>query len=361
MRENNFAKKINIGETEISLNSQTYFIAEIGSNFDQDLGRAKELIHMAKESGANAAKFQHYTAESLVSDQGFKLLCANNSHQSSWKKSVFETYQDASINQDWTYDLYQACKDADIDFFTSPYSPGLVDLVDKYVPAHKIGSGDITWIEIVEHIAKKGKPVLLATGASSIDDVKRAVNAVLQFTSNIVLMQCNTNYTANDDNYRYLNLNVIKTYQELYPGIITGLSDHMPGYVSVLGAVSIGARVIEKHFTDSTEREGPDHSFSMTPSSFGEMVRETRNLEASLGHGIKKVEENETETVILQRRSICIASKKSKGDILNGGDLSFLRPSQIDNIPPYDKDKVIGMRLTRNMDAGEPLTWDDLV
>jgi len=202
---------------------------------------------------------------------------------------------------------------------------------------------------------------LLATGASSIDDVKRAVNAVLQFTSNIVLMQCNTNYTANDDNYRYLNLNVIKTYQELYPGIITGLSDHMPGYVSVLGAVSIGARVIEKHFTDSTEREGPDHSFSMTPSSFGEMVRETRNLEASLGHGIKKVEENETETVILQRRSICIASKKSKGDILNGGDLSFLRPCQIDNIPPYDKDKVIGMRLTRNMDAGEPLTWDDLV
>jgi sialic acid synthase SpsE len=360
MNKYNPSQVFSLGEKQISYNDPVYFIAEIGSNFDQDLGRAKELIYMAKECGANAVKFQHYTAESLVSDQGFKKLRVNNSHQSSWKKSVFETYQDASLNRDWTYDLHQICIASDIDFFTSPYSLELVDLVDKYVPAHKIGSGDITWIKIVQHIAKKGKPVLLATGASSIDDVKRAVNAVLEITPNIVLLQCNTNYTANDENYKHLNLNVIKTYQELFPGIVTGLSDHMPGHISVLGAVSLGARVIEKHFTDSIERKGPDHSFSMTPSSFKEMVSATRNLEASFGNGIKKVEENEGETVVLQRRSICIINNKSKGDVLSEDDLSFLRPCEEDSIPPYEKNKVIGKSLTQDVSKGEPLKWSYL-
>jgi sialic acid synthase SpsE len=364
--ENQMAEKLNpsqeifIDKKRISKEDPVYFIAEIGSNFDQDLIRAKELIYMAKEAGADAAKFQHYTAESLVSDFGFKKIGSSKSHQSSWKKSVYETYEEASLNQDWTSKLQETCKEAGISFFTSPYSYDLVDLVDKFVPAYKIGSGDITWIEIIKHVASKKKPVLLATGASSLIDVQRAVDAILKITSDIILMQCNTNYTASIDNYSSLQLKVITSFKNKYPGIITGLSDHMPGHVSVLGAIALGARVIEKHFTDSIDRVGPDHSFSMTPISFREMVDRAKELQASLGDGIKKIEENEKETVILQRRSICASKSLNKGRKLNKEDLDVLRPYPSESIPPYDMHKVIGKILKRNIAAGEKISWNDL-
>jgi len=360
MTKSNPSSEIFIDKKRISQKDPVYFIAEIGSNFDQDLGRAKELIYMAKEVGADAAKFQHYTADSLVSDFGFKKMGSSRSHQSSWKKSVYETYEDASLNKDWTPILYETCEEAGISFFTSPYSFELVDLVEQYVPAYKIGSGDITWIEIMEYIAAKGKPVLLATGASDITDVSRAVEAILNISTNLVLMQCNTNYTAESDNYHSLNLNVISTYKNMYPNIITGLSDHMPGHVSVLGAVALGARVIEKHFTDSIDRVGPDHPFSMTPTSFREMVERTRELQASLGDGVKKVEENEQETIALQQRSICAAKPLTKDSQLQRSDLDLLRPRSLDSIPPYEINKVIGKTLMRDTAAGEEITWDDL-
>ena len=255
------ASVIHIDGKRISLNDPVYFIAEIGSNFDRDLNRAKDLIHLAKEAGADAAKFQHYTAGTLVSDHGFKQLGGRQSHQAAWKKSVFETYQDASLNRDWTAILKQTCDEAGITFFTSPYSLELVDYVDQFVPAYKVGSGDITWPAVIRHMASKRKPVLIATGASDLEDVQRAMDAALSVTPQVILLQCNTNYTAGRDNYSYLQLNVLREYEALYPGVVLGLSDHMPGHISALGAVALGARVIEKHFTDSTDREGPDHPF----------------------------------------------------------------------------------------------------
>jgi len=356
----NPSSEIFIDTKRISIKDPVYFIAEIGSNFDKDMNRARELIYMAKEAGADAVKFQHYTADSLVSDFGFKNMGNSKSHQSSWKKSVYETYEDACLNQDWTAILKETCQKASISFFTSPYSFDLVDFVDQYVPAYKIGSGDITWIEIVEYIAAKGKPVLLATGASDNSDVSRAVDAILNITSDLVLMQCNTNYTADLENYHSLNLNVISSYRKMYPRIITGLSDHMPGHVSVLGAVALGARVIEKHFTDSTDRVGPDHPFSMTPSTFREMVDRTKELQASLGDGVKKVEENEEETVILQQRSICAAKPLTKGSQLQRSDLDVLRPRPSESISPYEMNKVIGKKLMRDIAAGEKIRWNDL-
>jgi N-acetylneuraminate synthase len=175
-----------------------------------------------------------------------------------------------------------------------------VDKVDNFLSAYKIGSGDITWLGIVDYIASKNKPVLLATGASTIDEVDIAMSTLLNHTKDIVLMQCNTNYTASLENFKYINLNVLKEYSRRYPDTILGLSDHTPGHATVLGAVALGARVIEKHFTDDTTREGPDHKFSMDSDTWRDMVDRTRELENSLGVDIKKVEDNEMETVILQ-------------------------------------------------------------
>jgi sialic acid synthase SpsE len=243
----------------------TYFIADIAANHDGDLERAKDLIYLAADAGADAAKFQHFKAETIVSDFGFKTMRGHQSHQSKWKKSVFEVYKEAGVNLDWTAKLKETCDIAGIPFFTTPYALDIVDVINEFVPAYKIGSGDITWLEMIEKVASNQKPYILATGASSADDVHRAVKFALSINPMLALMQCNTNYTASLENFKYIQLNVLKTYRIMYPEIVLGLSDHTPGHATVLGAVALGARMVEKHFTDDKSRTGPDHEFSMDP------------------------------------------------------------------------------------------------
>ena len=307
----------NIGKNFISKNSKTYFIADIAANHDGSFKRALNLIKLAAKAGADAAKFQHFKAETIVSDLGFKSLKRKLSHQSKWKKSVFEVYKEASINFAWTKGLQKQCKKFNIDFMTAPYDLDYVDQVNKFIPAYKIGSGDITWLEIIKKIAKKKKPVIIATGASSIEDVTRAVNLVKKYNKKIVLMQCNTNYTAEDQNNSYLNLNVLKTYKKKFgKNVILGLSDHTFGHNSVLGSIALGARVVEKHFTDNNNRKGPDHLFSMNFKTWKEMIKQARTLEKSLGNGNKIIEKNEEESSVLQRRSIRSNCNLKKGTII---------------------------------------------
>jgi sialic acid synthase SpsE len=172
--------EIKIGAHEIGENKPTYFIADISANHDGDLERAKMLIHLAKEAGVDAAKFQNFRASQIVSDYGFRSMQGQVSHQSNWKKTVFEVYQDASLPFEWTPILKDECDQAGIDYFSSPYDFEAIDMLDAYVPAYKIGSGDITWMEALERMARKGKPVILATGASEIGEVQRAVHCITQ-------------------------------------------------------------------------------------------------------------------------------------------------------------------------------------
>ena len=204
----------------------TYFIADIAANHDGDLERAKDLIYMAAEAGADAAKFQHFQAETIVSDYGFKSLKESNTHQSKWKDTVFNVYKDASVNLDWTSTLKETCHDAGIPFFTTPYSLDVVDYMDTHVPAYKIGSGDITWIEMIARVASKQKPYFLATGASTADEVHRAVCVALAINPQFGLMQCNTNYTASLENFRYIQLNVLKSYRAMYPDMVLPVRPH---------------------------------------------------------------------------------------------------------------------------------------
>ena len=349
-----------IAELEIGLNSKPYFIAEIGSNFDGSLSRAKDLIYLAKESGAQAAKFQHYTAGTLVSNLGFQALGAQLGHQKKWSGSVYDVYENASLNSDWTAELHEECIRAGIHFMTSPYSLELVEDVDRYIPAFKIGSGDITWLEIIELISKKNKPVLLATGASTLDDVIRAMNTIQLHNNQIVLMQCNTNYIADRSNYSFQNLRVLELYKLLFPNVVLGLSDHTQGDTAVLGAYSLGARVFEKHFTDDASRPGPDHAFAMTPKKFKEMVSKTLDLEQLMGAPIKNIESNELETSIVQRRSVHAARDLRPGDPLIESDFVFLRPSPAGTIPPYFSQSLIGRKLKVALVKGQAIKWEDI-
>ena len=351
---------VKIDNKIIGYDHPTYFVADVAANHDGSLDRAKELIHLCAEAGADAVKFQHFQASTIVSDYGFKNLGSQQSHQSQWDKSVFEVYQDASLKLDWTSILKETCDQAGISFFTSPYSFELVDAVDEFVPAFKIGSGDITWLEIIKKMGEKKKPLLLATGASSLDEVCKAMDVALTQTEDIILMQCNTNYTASLENFKYINLNVFKTYHNMYPEVILGLSDHTPGHATVLGSVALGARVIEKHFTDDIKRKGPDHKFSMNPKSWREMVDRTRELEMSLGTTIKKVEDNEKETIVLQRRAIRAKQNIRLGEILSRESIEVLRPCPRDALPPYEIQNIIGKTIINDISAGEYIRWSDL-
>ena len=352
--------QFNLGSRKIGLDYPTYFIADISANHDGDIERAKTLIHLAAESGADAAKFQNFRAAKIVSDRGFSILGTQQAHQASWKKSVFEVYEDPALPWDWTATLKAECDKAGIDYFSTPYDFEAVDMLDNYMEMYKIGSGDITWIEMLRKVAEKGKPVLLATGAADIGDVVRAVQSIYSINPQLLLMQCNTNYTGSLENFKYINLNVLKTYQVMFPDVILGLSDHTPGHTTVLGSVTLGARAIEKHFTDDNNREGPDHAFAMTPQSWREMVDRTRELEQALGQTVKIVEANEIDTVVVQRRCLRVATDLKKGTFLTREMLDVLRPAPKNGIFPYDIDKVIGMKLTIDLFAGDHLRWSML-
>ena len=349
-----------IGKKKVGKNCPTYFIADIAANHDGNLDKALELIKAAAEAGADAAKFQHFSAETIVSDYGFKSLGKQLSHQAKWKKSVFEVYKDASIPLDWTSKLKEECKKNNIEFLTSPYSIELVDFVDPYLEAFKIGSGDITWHEIIEHIASKGKPYIIATGASTEQDVNHIINLASKINNKICIMQCNTNYTASKDNFKYLNLNYLTHLKKKFPNLILGLSDHTHGHSSVLGAISLGAKLIEKHFTLSNDLNGPDHKFSMTPKSWKEMIERSKELESSLGDGKKKIENNEIDTVILQRRSIRVNKEIKKNYVLKREDLNVLRPCPKNSIDPRNIKKVIGKKVNKDISKNEILRWEDL-
>lgn len=348
---------LELGGKKVGREHPAYFIADISANHDGNLDRARRLIQLCSSAGADAAKFQNFRAPKIVSDRGFRNLGNQLSHQSKWTKSVFEVYQSASLPWEWTPVLKQECENCGIEYFSAPYDLEAVDMLDPYVSLFKIGSGDITWPSMLRKVAAKNKPVLLATGASDMADVERAVEEILKINPQLVLMQCNTNYTASRENFRHIHLRVLESYHAKFPNLVLGLSDHTAGHATVLGAVALGARVIEKHFTDDNSREGPDHPFSMTPVSWREMVERTRELELALGSSQKSVAENERQTVIVQRRCLRAAADLTAGTILQESLLEALRPAPADAIMPFDLPRVIGKRLVQDLAAGEHLRW----
>ena len=350
-----------IGNKWIGEKHSTYFIADIAANHDGDLSRAKDLIRLAKEAGADAAKFQNFQATKIVSDFGFRSMKGQQSHQAKWKKSVVEVYECASVPFDWSPILKEECDKIGIEYFSSPYDFEATDYLDKFVPAFKIGSGEIDWLEALEHIASKGKPVLLATGAANIGEVQQAVHTILKINEELVLMQCNTNYTASLENFKHIHLNTLKTYQLMFPNVILGLSDHTPGHATVLGAVALGARVIEKHFTDDTNREGPDHRFAMDPHTWADMVENTRRLEKALGSADKSVAENEKETVVIQRRCIRAAREIKSGEIITREMLDVLRPATPGAVKPDQINQVVGLKAQLDIPVGKEIRWTDLI
>jgi len=330
-----------------------YIIAEIGSNFNRSLTKAKKLIKLAKDCGANAAKFQSFKTELLLSQKGFE---KKSEFQAKWEKSIWSTYRDAELPREWHEQLYRYAKKVGIHFFTSPWDFEAVDLLDKLnVPAFKVGSGDITYLEILKHIASKHKPILLATGASTLKEVENAIRVIKSKRNNqIILLHTVSQYPSP---IQEANLRVLKTLKKKF-NLNVGYSDHSPGSLVAIGSVALGASVIEKHFTTNSKLSGPDHLHSMEPHEFKKMVQNIRLLEKALGDGIKKPALSERKTKIIQRRGIWTVKKISKGGKFNPENIRALRP--VFEVPASKYQWVLGIKAKRDFKPYEPLRNIDL-
>ena len=350
-----FNKNIKIGNRLIGPDYPTYFIAEIGGNFDGSIDKAKRLIDAAKEAGADCAKFQTFTAETIVSEGGFSKMTLHGVH-GTWGRTVSEVFKDVEFPLEWHQEIADYCNKVGIDFSTSPYYKEAVDLcADMQLPFIKIGSGEITWLEMLEYIASKGLPIMLATGDATMAEIDEAIRTI-EKTGNkdLVLMQCITNYPSKIDS---ANVNVLKTYQNAF-GCLTGYSDHSPGHVVALASVVLGGRVIEKHFTLNKNDNGPDHPHSMEPDEFKYMVDSIREVEKAMGSTRKEVVEEEGETVYVQRRCLYAKRDLKAGQVITEEDLDVLRPAL--GIPPKYKEVIIGKKINKDIPARDPIFWEDL-
>ena len=350
-----FPKTIKIGNRLVGEGQPTYFIADIGANFDNNLEKAKKLALAAKESGADVVKIQSFLASKIVSGPSFSKMQLKGIH-GSWKRPIEEVFKEVEFPREWHKELFDYCKEIGVAFSSAPYDFEAVDLLDSLgVDFFKIGSGDITWHEMLQYIAKKGKPMILATGDSNLSEVDEAVR-VIEATGNnqLALLQCITNYPSKTES---ANINVLKTYKTVY-NIITGYSDHSPGDVVALGTVALGGKIIEKHFTLSKTDKGPDHPHSMEPQEFKQMVEKVRLLEKAMGSSRKEVVEEESETVIVQRRSLHAKRNIKKGEVIGREDIIELRPAV--GILPKFKDIVAGRTAKVDIRENEAIHWEEI-
>ena len=344
--------EVTIGNKIIGNNHPSFIIAEVGSNFNNNLDKAKELVDLAIEVGADAVKFQSFLAERIICKEAFEGLQV--SFQSNWKKSVWDVYKNAEFPREWHKELFNYCKKKGIIFFSAPYDKEAVDLLDEIgCNCFKIGSGEISNPEFLKYVASKGKPIILSCGATNMAEIQEAVNAIRSTGNNdIILLQCIVNYPSpiEQANVRAM-LSIGKAFQT-----IVGYSDHSPGDTVVCTAVALRAKVIEKHFTFDKTSDGPDHPHSLDISEFKQMVKHIRNVEVALGSYEKFVVEAEKDTFFLQRRSLFASKDIPKNTKITNEMISILRP-QAGILPKYKND-IIGLFTKKSLKKGNPINWD---
>lgn len=345
-------KPIKIGNNLVGQSQKCYIIAEIGSNFDGSIKKAKKLIKLAKQCGANAAKFQSFKAEEFISKKGFE----NSPFESKFKNSAFELYKQIELPRKWNLELFLYAKKLGIDFFTSPWDFEAVDdLMKINAPVIKIGSGDITNLEFLRYVGRKKKPVMLATGASTMKEIKEAVNTIKSTGNNkITLLHCVVSYPTPIEEANIKALDTIRNEFKLN----VGYSDHSPGSLVPIAAVANGACVIEKHFTINRNDKGPDHAVALDPKSFSEMVKSIRLLEKALGTGKKQPMPSEKDNRIYYRRGIWTTKKIKKNEKFTINNIKTMRP--VKGISASKYKIMLGKKAKRNFSSFQSLKLSDL-
>jgi N-acetylneuraminate synthase/N,N'-diacetyllegionaminate synthase len=341
-----------IGQKVIGTMSKVFIVAEIGINHGGSVTQAEKLIDAAADAGADAVKFQSFRAENL-------LIPSRDRYPQRMEgaESAYQVLHRCELSWPDQEKLKKHADGRGVIFISTPFDPESVDFLDSLdVPAFKIASSDITHVPLLRRVASKGKPVLLSTGMSFLNEVADAVwNLKSSGAKDILLMHCvSVNPAAPQD----MNLRALQTLQSYFE-LLVGLSDHSEGTLLPLVAVALGAVVIEKHFTLDKSAAGPDHKASMDPQDLRVLIRNLRDVEASLGDGRKRPSEAEEESRLFSRRSIVAASDIRVNETIEPWMLTFKRPGT--GLEPKYWEKVIGLTARRNIGKNTILQWEDFV
>lgn len=346
-------EELRIGEFKMYIPNQakTYIIAEMSANHAGSISRAKEIIHAAKESGADCIKIQTYTPDTMTID------CDNNYFQitqGTWKgENLYKLYQRAYTPWEWQAELKKEAEKVGLDFLSTPFDKTSVDFLESIdIQFYKIASFELVDIPLIEYVASKGKPIIMSTGMGTLGEIEDAVNAIRRQGNNqIALLKCSSAYPAISDD---MNLKTMVNMSETF-GVPVGLSDHSMGSLGAVTAVAMGAKIIEKHFCLSREIENPDTSFSMEPKEFAAMVNDIRAVERAIGKVSYGVSEQEKNNVAF-RRSIFVVKDVKKGQVFTEENIRVIRPSN--GLAPKYYDDVIGKVSSREIKRGTPLNFN---
>lgn len=345
-------KCFKIGNKTVGEGAPTFIVAEISANHNQDYNRAVEIIHAAKEAGADAVKLQTYTADTITLDCDDE--CFQINEGTIWDgTTLYKLYQEAYTPWEWQPELKKEAEKLGLECFSSPFDFTSVDFLEKMqVPAYKIASYEINDIPLIRKIARLHKPVIFATGIAYPEDIERAL-AVCKEEGNedIILLKCVSSYPTP---YEAVNLNVIPTLAKTYD-CLTGISDHTMGTIVSAGAVPLGAKMVEKHLTLRRSDGGPDSAFSMEPSEFKQMTEEIRILEKALGSSEYVL----TDAQKLEHegsRSLFVVKDIQKGERLTCENIRSIRPGNGLHTMYYEE--ILGKKAKYFLKKGTPLAWE---
>ncbi|WP_188203981.1 pseudaminic acid synthase [Desemzia incerta] len=331
--------------------SKVFIVAELSANHGHEIQIAKDTIKAAKEAGADAVKIQTYTPDTITLD------CDNEYFQikqgTVWDGTTFyKLYQQAYTPWEWHQELFDYSKEIGITLFSSPFDKTAVDLLEKLdAPVYKIASFEITDIPLIEYVASKGKPVIISTGIATIEEIKEAVDTCKKMGNNsITLLKCTSAYPSP---YEEMNLNTIPNMKETF-GVNVGLSDHSIGSTVAIGAVALGATIVEKHVILDRNIGGPDSSFSMEMNEFKEMINEIRNIERALG----KINYDLNEKTLKNRefsRSLFFTENIEAGQLITEKNMRSIRPGY--GLHPRHYQELLGKRTSKKIEKGTPVDW----
>jgi len=344
-------KKIKISNNLIGDGESCFIIAEAGVNHNGSLEMAKKLIDAAMDAGANAVKFQTFKAENVVTEKAEK--AAYQKETIGKGKSHYDMLKALELTEKDFKDLADYAKKKGIIFLSSPFDEESVDLLDGInVPAYKVGSGEITNFPLLKHIAGKGKPIILSTGMATLGEIEDALRVIRGVgVDDVVLLHCVTSYPAKMED---VNLKAIETLEHAFKSPV-GFSDHTPGITVPIAAASLGAVVIEKHFTLDKNLLGPDHKASLEPDELEEMVVAIRDVEKALGSGIKQPTKEEEEIKKVARRSVVAKIDIANGATITGDMLDVKRPGT--GIAPKYMGMIVGTKAKEDIRKDEIVTW----
>ena len=347
-------RALTIDGRQISDDSPCFVIAEIGHNHQGSVERAQQLLVAARDCGVDAVKLQKRDNRSLYTRA---LYDSPYDNENSFG-ATYGAHREALELGRGAYAELQACaRELGLVLFATAFDLPSADLLAELeMPAFKIASGDLRNTPLLRYVAGFGKPMLVSTGGATIEDVDRAVEAVLPINPQLCLLQCTAAYPATVDE---LNLRVIATLRDRYPELVVGLSDHQDGIAMSLVAYMLGARVIEKHFTLSHTLKGTDHAFSLMPEGMRKLVRDIKRVPSALGDGVKRPLRAEEKPLQKMGKQLVAARALQVGHVLGADDLRIVSPDD-GGLPPYELDAIVGRTLARPLAPEQGVTFDDL-